>query len=708
MFDGIRTTVKSQIQRTVLTAEKHLDNLLAIRVLKALFLVKYIKEFKATTRNICIMMIDRFDCDLIALRKDVRQALDLLEQQTYIQRSGELYEYLTDEEKDVEQEIKNTQVENADVAARLAEITFDDIIKHRKIRYENDQDYPFSKKLDDRLIGRESELAIHIISPLHENYQKKDSLKSQAMLRYELLVILPPDARMARDLLMYQCTEKYCRQNISLSQRDSIRRILQDKMSRNRERLLALRQQVHGLLVKADLFALGYEVEVTGEDPQARIIRGFYDLIRRTYPNLSMLRGITYTIDQIGEFLQPGSLFSDGSASISEAEQEMMAFVQNNKNSGVRTTLKSLVEKFERRPYGWYLAAVLCILAKLCARARIEVRSDANILENFQLEQALKNTHGYANVVLEPQVEFTAREKSLLKDFYEEFFDQPAKAREAKELGKETAEAFKELVSSPGSLWRQAAQYPFLAALEQPFNRIKELVGKPYAFYLKELEPGKKELLDMKEEVLDPVRRFMGGRLKVFYEEALKFHQEHQPNYSYLEGDEPWQLSEILSDPACFKGNKMQQAKTLVESLKEKVNQQLHREREHAARAIKSLQDQLGRMKDFAALTPRQQAQLNQTFNQFIRDLDGQTLIAVIRDKRRRFEEEEFQRLLEQMTAWTQPKTDDVKPEFISISSLNVEKDKAWLEDERDVDQYLTALKKAIMKEISNGKRVRV
>jgi hypothetical protein len=709
MFEGIRTAVKSQFQRTVLTAEKHLDNQLAIRVLKALFLVKYIKEFKATIRNICIMMIDRFDCDLTVLRKDVRQALDLLEQQTYIQRSGELYEYLTDEEKDIEQEIKNTEVENADVANKLAEIIFDDIIKHRKIRYdENDQDYPFSKKLDDRLIGREYELAIHVISPLHENYQKQDSLKSQAMLRHELLVIMPPDERMVRDLLMYQCTEKYCQQNISLSQRDSTRRILQDKISRNRERLLDLRQQVHGLLVKADLFALGYEVEATGEDPQARIIRGFYDLIRRTYPNLSMLRGITYTEDQIAGFLHPGGLFGPDTTSTSEPEQEMMAFVQNNKNSGVRTTLKSLVEKFERRPYGWYLAAVLCILAKLCARAKIEVRSDANILENLQLEQALKNTHGHANVVLEPQVDVTEREKSLLKDFFEEFFDQPARAREAKELGKETADAFKELVSSLELLWRQAAQYPFLAALEQPFKLIKELVGKPYAFYLKELGPREKELLDMKEEVLDPVRRFMGGRLKDFYEEAFKFHQEHQPNYSYLEGDEPLQLSEILADPACFKGNKMQQAKTLVESLKEKVNRQLLREREDAANAIKVLQDQLARMKDFAALTPQQQAQLNQAFNAFTRDLDSQTLIAVIRDKQRRFEEEEFQRLLGQMTAWTQPKTDDVKPEYISIRSVKVDNDKPWLADEHDVDRYLSALKKAIMKEISTGKRVRV
>ncbi|MBN0962893.1 hypothetical protein JTL92_33905, partial [Pseudomonas aeruginosa] len=42
-----------------------------------------------------------------------------LEQQTYIQRNGDLYEYLTDEEKDIEEEIKNTEVESAEILKEL-------------------------------------------------------------------------------------------------------------------------------------------------------------------------------------------------------------------------------------------------------------------------------------------------------------------------------------------------------------------------------------------------------------------------------------------------------------------------------------------------------------------------------------------------------------------------------------------------------------
>ena len=56
-------------------------------------------------------MQSKFDQDLLDLGEKVTEALGLLEQQTYIQRNGEMYEFLTDEEKDIEQDIKNTDVD---------------------------------------------------------------------------------------------------------------------------------------------------------------------------------------------------------------------------------------------------------------------------------------------------------------------------------------------------------------------------------------------------------------------------------------------------------------------------------------------------------------------------------------------------------------------------------------------------------------------
>jgi hypothetical protein len=220
MFEGIRSALKSQIQRSILVAEKHLDNPLAVRLLKALFLVKYVREFKPTLRNLCILMLDRFGGDLPGQAQEVQEALNVLESQVYIQRNGDLYEFLTDDEKDVEQEIQNTEVDAQDVAEELSKIIYDHVLKTRKLRHEEtQQDYPFSRKLDDRLFGREHELALHVISPFHDDFERIDHLKMQAMGRPELLVVLPADERLIRDLTLYKQTDKYIRQNISLTNR---------------------------------------------------------------------------------------------------------------------------------------------------------------------------------------------------------------------------------------------------------------------------------------------------------------------------------------------------------------------------------------------------------------------------------------------------------------------------------------------------------
>lgn len=736
MFEGIRTALKSNIQRAIIQAENHLDGPFAIRLLKTLFLVKYVKEFKPTLRNLCVLMLDGFNQDLPALRKQVEEALSLLEQQTYVQRNGELYEYLTDEEKDIEQEIKNTEVESSDVADELEKIVFDHVIKQRKIRYdENGQDYPFSRKLDDRLHGREYELAIHVISPFHENAESESILRMQSMGRDELLILMPADERLVRDILMYKRTEKYIRQNISITQQEAVKRILTDKGFQNRERYAELQQRVQSLMGKAKLFVAGADIEIGSEDAQTRVLRGFHELISRAYPNLRMLRGITYTENDIAKCLKHSQqgLFGNDATSLAESEQELLAFIQSNNRGGVRTTLKNLLEKFERKPYGWYYAAVLCTLANLCARGKVEVRTDGNLLEEDELERALRNTHGHGNVVLEPQVEFTASQVRALKEFFEDFFDAPPRASEAKALGKETGTALQELMHQLTPLAAQASQYPFLNALTPVLEKLKELTGKPYTWYLTELTRQEDALLDMKERVIDPVRKFMSGPQKGIFDNARAFVQNQEPNFAYIDGDEPAQVVASLTDPECFKGNRMQQVKTQVETLQEKVTAQIEAEIASAKETVAALKGRLCGMAEFGALNGDQQEQITRPFNEFNAAIERQKLMAVIRDTLRRFEESDYQHLLSQMTSWAQPAptpelapepgetaspeeatkpTPPVKPEprieYVPSRSLKVSFDKAWLADETDVERYLESMRKALLDEIHKGKRIQI
>jgi hypothetical protein len=396
---------------------------------------------------------------------------------------------------------------------------------------------------------------------------------------------------------------------------------------------------------KAKLVVAGANIEISSEDAQTKVLRGFHELISRAYPHLRMLRGITYTENDIAERLKSSKqgLFGNDATSLAESEQELLAFIQTNSLGGIRTTLKSLLEKFERKPYGWSLHPGQPLRSQ---QGRCSHRRQPTLLEEDVLERALRNTHGHGNVVLEPQVEFTASQVRAIKDFFENFFDAPPRSSEAKALGKETGTALQELMHQLNPLVAQASQYPFLNALTPVLEKLKELTGKPYTWYLTELTRQEDLLLDMKESVVDPVRKFMSGSQKGIFDNTRQFVQAQEPNFAYIEGDESSQVVTSLTDPECFKGNRMQQVKTQVEILPGKVTAQIDAEIAKAKETVASLKGRICGMVEFSTLNGGQQEQLTRPFNEFEVAIERQKLIAVIRDTLRRFEESDYQRLL--------------------------------------------------------------
>ena len=743
MFEGIRTALKSNIQRAVINAETHLDNKFAVRVLKALFLVKYVDGFKSTMRNICVLMLSSFDEDLTLLRQRVEEALNLLEDQTYIQRTGEIYEYLTDEEKDVEEEIKNTEVESADVATELEGMIFDQVIKSRKIRYSTGvtgsqgQDYSFSRKLDDKLYGREYELSINVISSFYEHAENEQTMSNKSNYSPdELFVILPADARLMGDIMMYKRTEKYVKQNYSIAQQETVKRILGEKGQQNTKRQAELLQRVKTLMGKAKMLVAGIEIEVGSEEAQARIEKGFHELVSRAYPNLRMLRDMSYTETDVAKILDTTQQDMLGSETIAlaEPERDMLAFIQRNTKSAIRTTVKGLLEQFEKKPYGWSYAAVLSTLAKLCANGKVEVRMDGAILEDSELARALTNSQRQSNLVLEPQVEFSSSQVRQLKEFYEDFFAKPASNNEAKALGNEAIDAFKEMLKELENWLADAKNYPFLTVLEPAVQRLRKLVKESYTWYLTDLnEDIEDELLKLKEQVIDPIYGFMNGSQIDIYDDANKFLKNQSANFDYIEREQVRVLQASLSDSSVYKGSQIQKIKVLLDSLKVKIDESLQQFRSQSIETLKQMQSRMQEMDEYKKLPDIRQTELDAPYTQLIDNVNEQVLIAVINDRLQYFKDKGYSSILQKMVVMATPKPTPVptkasnsssdsnkaqsqvskpqrvsesKNEYITSSKINIPYDRAWLENETDVERYLQAMSEALLAEIRKGKRI--
>lgn len=723
MFEGLRQALKSQLHSAIGTAEKNLDNALAIRLLKALFMVKYVREFKATPHNLTVLMLDRFDGNIADLRKRVQEALNLLESQTYIQRNGDLYEFLTNDEKDVENEIKNTDIETEVVAEALSKMLFEGALKGRQLRHASSgRDFVFTRKLDDRISGREAELGVHFISPFHPHSEKLDRLKMESTGRRELLAVLPSEDRLYRDLLLLKKTDKYIKQNLATTQKESVKKILSEKQNTNARRAGELEIMVKELVGKARMFVNGSEVESNITDPVARISAGFEVLIDTVHINLRMVNGTTFTEAQIAAILTTSqdSLFETGVGAMLEAETELLGFVQREAQKGVRTTLKSIVETFEKAPNGWPLLAIQCLLARLCARGKLEARKDSELLQEKVLAEAIRNTREHGNVILEPQVEYSASQVRQLKDFYGEFFSEPAPARQAGEtsaLGKKIADKLASTAADLQTLVAQKNEFPFLDALQDGQKKIAAIAKKPYQFFFTEFREASEDLLDLKETLLDPIRQFMSGSMKEIYSQARQFLAEHRANLEHISEDEVVALRSLLANSKCYVGNTMQSAKLMLSKLQKDVQEQVEQERNDVALEISGLRTKLESLSEFSRMSSEKQRETVKPFETLLHRIGDEPLIAVIRDLRRSFVDVKYPRILEDLTqseVVIEPPVvgGDAPPPVVSrivgARSLTVNYTKAMITTEYEAEQYAAALKAAVIAELDKGNRIQV
>ena len=731
MFEGIRTSLKTDIQRPILNAEKNIDDKdkFAVRVLKALFLVKYIKEFRGTVRNICVLMYPNFNENLSDLTKKVQEALNLLEQQIYIQRTGDIYEYLTNDEKDVEKEIKDVSIEKDEIIKELSTLIFGRIIP-TKIRYgEDGKDYLYTNKLDDVNCSNERELAINVISPLNDNQNSSDSsfgITHSIQNIHDLIVVLEPDYRLVEDLYLYKQTKKYIGENNNSQQKESKKKILTDKGIQNSERYNEIQQRIVESLGKAKFYVAGSEIEVSGEQAQSRVIRAFNELIGRTYTNLKMVSGHTYKMEDISSYLNSSqkSLFATDAVSMSEAEKHLLGTVTN---STFRCTVKTITDIYEKIPNGWSLPAILCNIAKLCARGKLEIRQDSNILDDSEIEKALSSTANHSNLILQAQLAFSQAQIRNLKEFYETYSAAPINDMDAKTLANMTSELLTNTKNRIEKLLYQVEKYPFLKALNPTMETISDCSGKIYTWYLTDFSDKQEELIMQKENIIDPIERFMNGIGREIYDNAATFVLNQKANFQYISSDEVSSINETLSDANCYKGTVIQILKDKLTTVKGLINEKVSAEKQVANNKLNELKQKLTSMEQYSKLSGEDVQKVESRFDNCKTKIENQTLIAIVKDVVSNFESNDYTELLnfviqtsqlkvavddtsstDSSSDNTEVKTQVKKSEIIQAQKISIGYTKPLLSNANEVEDYINSLKQAMLEEINNGKQIQI
>jgi hypothetical protein len=466
----------------------------------------------------------------------------------------------------------------------------------------------------------------------------------------------------------------------------------------------------------ATYFVGGKEVELAGEDGQTKVQRAFVELTKKTYTNLKLLRGQHYQESDVTKILTDGEqgLFGD-ETSLPESQQEMLSHIQSNQRGGVRTTVKLLLEKYERKPYGWPYAAVLCTLAHLCARGKIEVRESTNLLDDAELTRALTNSNVQGNLILDPQVEFTPGQTKKLKSFYNDYFEKVAHATEAKALAGETQQAFLDQKIDLQRLHDQAEHYPFLRLLTAVIDDLSELESKPYQWFVTELTGDEEKWLDeYKDQVIDPILKFMKGPNKTRLDEANHLLKQHDANLRYIDAEELDAIKAAVVDPNVFKGNMFKKLREDMGALKSKLNSKIDEQRSIALGEIESFENKLNQYAGYISLNDARKAEVQAKFELAKEQINEQSLIAMIRDTVSGFETHQYSQLFQQMDDWNMPPGEAPQSpgtkgvDIVGVRDLSISFNSPLLESEADVEAYLDSYKQALIDTIKQGKKVRV
>lgn len=714
MFDGISATIRGDLQTSIHQAAQHLDNPLAIRILKALFLLKWAREFKANPRNVAILLIDQPDCDIAAHEKAVKEALELLARQSYLQRNGEIYEFLTDTEKDIEVEIKNTEIDDSQVTECLTDILFKDILKDPKIRYEgNGQDYPYARKLDDHLVGKDAEVGLNIITPEHPNHGNESTLAAQSTGRPELLLVLPSNLQLMEEVRIYLKTQKYIQQNTGIGVDETRSEILTQRGRQNSIRRSNLKEICTELFTRSPIFLNGSKLStISYTEPRNRFHKAAQELISFAFPNLRMLKGSYDENSLSAALLDPDDLLAGGDHPITEAEQEILTYVQRNQDQGERTSVEEMVRQFGRRPYGWYPMAVATLIGRLFRMGKIELREN-ELLDARAALESLKNSRKHGSVRVRLQESFDARKVNALKRFHQEFFDRQNTGTDARSVGQLTSEAFSGEARDLQILVDQSSRYTFLRKLNPVLEKVSQLAEKDYAFLLNHLAEFEDPLLDAKEDLLDPIKAFMHGSQRTAYDEAIAFLMEEEANFADLDAAEVQPLKDLQASDAPYRGTLVPAAKSAVSSLRNRIDTLLEAEREATRKALDDHEQRIRDLKDFSKLDETAQARVLEKTEQARSSIESARFLTTIRDRLNRYRTQDYPdqlALAAQLVAAIgdngDSKEDTPPPTYIPASSLTPHCPLPYLQTEAEVDQWLKALREAALKELKQGKRI--
>lgn len=361
-------------------------------LLKVLFLIRYIDELPGSVDNLVTLCVEEIDSDRLALRKQIEQSLARLESETLIARNGDLYFFLTNEERDIGREIKNQPVPSGAEEREVGKLLFEDLLGDvRKHTYSlTKKDFAFNRLCDDHAIGHklEGSLEVAFVSPVGDRFAEftNDSscIMQTSVDANRVLIRLPDETSLGRELRTYLQTESYVRTKHTGSLATTTKRILAERSEENRTRRRRLVNLLSEMMRRAAYFACGTQLAVRTSVAGDALKQALEYLIQNAYPKMGYVQHLqSNPKHEIQATLRANDMERVGlgletADANKKALDDLRTYVDLCARTNRTIVLRELIEKrYGRQPYGWPELEVVLLVAKLAVLKQINLVMDS-------------------------------------------------------------------------------------------------------------------------------------------------------------------------------------------------------------------------------------------------------------------------------------------------------------------------------------------
>lgn len=747
MYDGIHDAIQSTVNYRILQAERSLDpdiKDLGVRLLKVLLLVKHVDGFIANTHNLRILLTDSFDTDLMDLERRIGEALRVLEHETYVQRVGESYEYLTNEEQDIEQEIKNIDIDHTSVISKFMDLLTETIGRF-KVQYgPQKSDFDFGLRIDQVQQGVQRPIWLDVSTALDTD-GREDARRAGMGARDTITLLLgQDDSTLFDDIQMHVKTTTYLRRTDSGNQSETRQRIIAGKRTAQERLRRELRTRV-GNAVKTGTFVYnGETMDVKSLEPQARIIEGLQTLIGRYYTNFPMLGGVRYEESGLAAIIAdaaasgPESLPGTDAArnQLDGPAEDVLSFITREQKNNVTPTVKTIMTRYDAPPYGWPFAAILACIGHLYGSERIELNIDGRSVQRTEAVQLLRNTKKQESIVVSVPKVYDPGQVKKLRDFARDFLDMPNTDLSSAPM--ELAEKVKDgLLNEAENLRRMRTQYatlPFITQLDDSIESMVYAAQKGPAWLLDhftgvDIERNADALLDAKNDVIYPIERFINGNQRVIFDDCrswLNANKANMPLVSKETQELYGQATALMESPTLYRGGGVTNLKGLVDSLKRSVGTDVENERAAAAVVLDTIADAVHGSDEWENAAESAQVATESTIRDIRNRVDATSVIANIRQIANDAQNVMYPQLMDRLAVsvsrpQSQPVTSSVPDDAteppvavsavpakrtVHINSIPRPRTKTMLETETDIDAFLDAYRNELVAALEQGERI--